>query len=444
MFKKIFKSPSTLIGHGWSLENQGKIKKIYLQDSGRKGHMFTFGTTRIGKTKLIEEMISQDIRKGYSVVFFDPKGDPDIFSKIVQVVNEEKCQEALSLVTPIFPEYSAKIDPLSHYYMPEEIVSHVTSGIKAREEFFINIAYETTLIVVLTLIEFAKLKNEKPIFNFNTIKDRISHTDLTNMKTQLEGLNRTPEITEIITSLQQIVDSPQDYFAKVSASLRTVLTSLATGSTGAIIGKATSNKFIDRLEAGKQVIMVVQTSSMLTRKTSHIIARVLLSMIQSFVGRQYASGKKVNPPLCLYLDEASNLLYQGIEDLFNKAGGANVWIHAFTQSIADLEAEMGIPSARKILDNTNNKIFMRVNDPNTAEYIASYSGMQKKYSPILSLGGGITIREVEEPMIRPEDIMNLQEREFFLFSTEGGFRGKTSFVKKPSLKIVYPDVRGGF
>ena len=110
-----FRKPSTFIGRGWNLENQGKIKKIELPDSARKGHLFCFGTTRIGKTKLIEHMIEQDIRKGYSVVLFDPKGDPDLFSKIVQVVNKEKCQEALSLVSPVFPDYSAQIDPLSHY-----------------------------------------------------------------------------------------------------------------------------------------------------------------------------------------------------------------------------------------------------------------------------------------------------------------------------------------
>ena len=437
----MFRKPSTFLGHGWSLENQGKIKKISLPDSARKGHLFCFGTTRIGKTKLIEQMIEQDIRKGYSVVFFDPKGDPDIFSKIVQVVNEEKCQEALSLVTPIFPECSAQIDPLSHYYMPEEIVSHVVSGIKAKEEFFINIAYETTLIVILALIEFAKVKNEKPVFNFNIIKERISYKDLVNMKKQLESLPKTPEVEDVLVSLRQIVDSPQDYFAKVSASLRTVLTSLSTGSAGSIIGKTTTNKFIERLEAGKQVIMVVQTGSLLTRKTAHMIARVLLSMIQSFVGRKYASGKKVDPPMCLYLDEAGSLLYMGIEDLFNKSGGADGWIHAFTQSIADPEAEIGKPQARKILDNTNTKIFMRVNDPGTAQYIADYSGMQKKYSPILSLGGGITIREIEEPAVRPEDVMNLQQREFFMFSAEGAFRGKTAFTKEPYLKIIYPQTQ---
>ena len=353
---------------------------------------------------------------------------------------EEGREKDLCLVTPIFPQCSAKMDPLAYYYMPEELVSHVVSGIKAREEFFINVAYETTFVIVQALLFFAKIKNEKTTLNFNTIKERASYKDLKNLEEQLKDYEAEPEAQEILATLRQILASPQDYFAKVSSSLRTVLTSLSVGSVGAIIGKAKANEFIKRLEEGKRVILVVQTGSLLTRKTAHIVARVLLSMIQSFVGRVFLSGRRLYPPLCVYMDEASNLLYAGVEDLFNKAGGAGAWVHAFTPSIAAIEEEIGPPSARKILDNTNTKIFMRVNDPKTADYIADYSGMRRKFSPLLSLGGGITVREIEEPNVRPESVLNLQPRDFYMFSFEGAYRGKVGHVKEPYFSVTYPKV----
>jgi len=430
----------TFIGYGYRLEEPGKVKKVNLKDSDRKGHLFCFGSTRIGKTRLIELMLEQDIRKGYSVALFDPKGDIDLFSKVVQVAYEENRQDDLCLVTPIFPHCSARMDPLAYYFMPEELVSHVVSGIKAREEFFVNIAYETTFVIVQTLLFFAKIKNEKATLNFNMIKERTSYNDLKNLEEQLKDYEHDPDAEEILASLRQILASPQDYFSKVSSSLRTVLTSLSAGSVGAIIGKARANEFIKRLEQGGRVILIVQTGALLTRKTAHIVARVLLSMIQSFVGRVFLSGKTVSPPLCLYMDEASNLLYMGVEDLFNKSGGAGVWVHAFTQSIADIEAEIGPAPARKILDNTNTKIFMRVNDPKTAEYIADYSGMIRRFSPLLSLGGGITVREVEEPNVRPESVLNLQPRDFYMFSFEGACRGKVGHVKAPYIRVKYPNV----
>ena len=434
------KAHSTLLGRGYHLGRPQAAKDIWLPDANRKGHMFCFGSTRIGKTKLIELMIEQDIRKGYSVTLFDPKGDIDLLSSIVQVAFEENRQHELCLITPIFPEYSASIDPLAYYFMPEELVSHVVSGIKAKEEFFVNIAYETTLIIVLALLLFAKVRNEKCWINLNDIKQRASHACLEDLKAELESIPPSPEKTDILASLMQILDSPKDYFAKISSSLRTTLTSLSTGNVGKIIGRAQSNQFIKRLEQNRRVILVVQTGSLLTRKTAHIVARVLISMIQSFIGRRYASGRRVSPPLAIYLDEASNLMYIGIDELFNKAGGAGAWVHAFTQSISDLEAEIGRPFAKKILDNTNTKVFMRVNDPATAEYVADYSGEQKRFSPLLSLGGAITIREVKENAILPEHILNLQEREFFLFSYQGQYRGKTLFVKPPYFQIEYPHV----
>src|SRR6201997_4030366 len=368
--------PETLIGEG-TLLGDSHIVPISIPDSHRQGHIFTMGTTRSGKTRLAEWIIEQDIRKGYSVLWIDPKGDIQILSKIAQVAKETGREEELMFLSPIFADRSIRLDPLSHYFMPEEIVSHVVSGIRAKEEFFINVAYEVTLIVVQSLILFAEKEGKSPQFNFQSIKERISYPDLLKVKEQLEAL-KTEEADEILSSLYQILSSPQDYFSKVSSSLRTVLTALSVGSVGKVIGKADANPFIEMLERGKRVILVIQTGSLLTRRTAHIIARVLLFMVQSFVGRVLAGGGIINPPLCIHIDEASNVLYLGIEDLFNKAGGAGIWLHLMSQSYQDLIAELGEPHSKKILDNTNTKIVFRVNDPETAKYVSNLGGIKRR------------------------------------------------------------------
>ncbi len=444
---------SIILGMGYKIGHPEKLIKLNLSNKNRTGHTFCFGSTRIGKTRLIESMIEQDIEQGNSVVLFDPKGDIDITEKIIQCTLENNRAEDLFFINPIYPPLSNKIDPLAHYYMPEEIVSHVVSGIKAKEEFFINVAYETTLAIVMSLIEKDKEEQQKQIdngilrqedmtptrMNFNDIRENISIDKLQKLVSDLSS-NSSQRAKETLITLNHIVKSPQDYFAKVSSSLRTVLTALSTGSTGDIIGTVHANKFIERLTEGKKVIFVAQTGSMLTRKTAGTISRVLISMIQSFIGRLYASGKTLDNPLAIYMDEASALMYLGIEDMFSKAGGANVMIHAFTQSISDLEAEIGKPFARKILDNTNTKIFMRVNDPDTAKYVSDYSGKEKRFSSILSLGGGITVREVEEPLVVPDELTTLQKREFYLFTYEGKFKGLTLNAMPVKYHINLPKI----
>ena len=122
----------------------------------RSGHLGCFGTTRIGKTRLMESIIEQDIRKGYNVAIIDPKGDIDLFSKVIQASAESGRLEEVMLLTPIYPDHSVKLDPLSHYYMEDELVDHVVSGIKAKEDYFIAIASEVTGAVVSGLAIKAK------------------------------------------------------------------------------------------------------------------------------------------------------------------------------------------------------------------------------------------------------------------------------------------------
>ncbi|MEW6999900.1 hypothetical protein M5585_00805 [Serratia ureilytica] len=40
------------------------------------------GTTRVGKTRLAELLITQDIRRGDITIVFDPKGDADLLRRV--------------------------------------------------------------------------------------------------------------------------------------------------------------------------------------------------------------------------------------------------------------------------------------------------------------------------------------------------------------------------
>lgn len=48
----------------------------------RVGHALVVGTTRVGKTRLAEILIAQDIRRADVVIVFDPKGDADLLRRV--------------------------------------------------------------------------------------------------------------------------------------------------------------------------------------------------------------------------------------------------------------------------------------------------------------------------------------------------------------------------
>lgn len=432
--------PWTHIGTGVHLDHPQAVLELGFPDSYRKGHFWCFGTTRVGKTRIAEHIIEQDIRKGYSVVAIDPKGDIDLFSKITQIAKDTGRLEDLMLITPIFPQYSAILDPLSSYYMPEELVAHITAGVAiGKEPYFFGVAYEVSLVVVQALIMLAEVAGRKPSFNLNDIKNHISHQDLERLKEKIDYIN-IPEAKQLSLDMQKILSTPADYYSKVASSLRVALTELTSGNVGKIIGKADENRFIQRLEEGKGIIMVVQLGSLLTKRAAYTAGKVIISMIQAFVGRVYSSGRNVTPSLVLHIDEAQSVLYQGIEDLFAKAGGAGVFIHGYCQSISQLHAEVGEDRANTILDNCNTKLFMRVPDPNTASYVSEHLGEERRFSPIISLGGALSIRETEEVRIKNSEILNLAPRELFLITYSGTYKGKTATVSDGTLKVTFPDL----
>ena len=440
LFKRAGKKPvETLFGKGFDLSTLSEPQPISVPDDDRKGHFWCFGTTRVGKTRIMENMVEQDIRKGYSVLVIDPKGDIELFSKIVQVAFEEGRHEELILLTPIFPQVSAILDPLSHYYMPEELVGHIISGVEVgKERFFYNVAYEISLVIVQTLIMLAEFEGRRPSFNLNDVKNLMSKASLEKLKTEIDAID-SPDARQLSQDMQKIVESPHDYYGKVSSSLRVALMELTSGNIGKIIGKADENRFIKRLQKGERVIMVAQLGSLLTRKAAFTVGKVVVSMIQSFVGRVFSSGGKIDPPLCIHMDEAQNLLYFGIDDLFAKAGGAGVWLHGFCQSVSQLHAALGKDYGNVILDNTNTKVFMRVPDSATAAYAASHFGEIKTFSPILNLGGGISMREIEEDTLRPSDLLNLRPREFYMFTYSGLYKGRTQDASDQYLDIRFPE-----
>ena len=176
--KKLRETPpptGASIGEGKALDcdPEAKPAPVIVPDSDREGHIFTMGATRSGKTRLAEAMIEHDIRAGRSILWIDPKGDNGIFSKIVTVARETGREDDLLFFSPVFPRYSVRIDPLSHYFMPEEVVNHVVSGVRVREEFYFNIAYEVTLMVVQSLMLISKSLGERT--RVHVSKDKGEH-----------------------------------------------------------------------------------------------------------------------------------------------------------------------------------------------------------------------------------------------------------------------------
>jgi len=436
---------SISIGAGFDIDDRFNkhFKEIRLDNNNRKGHMLVFGTTGSGKSRLVEVIAEQDIMNGDSVIIIDPKLDNALLSRIYQSCVRAGCENQFMFLSTVYPEISIKINPLSNYYSPDEIINHTVASVPTSDPFFYAISLETTSAIVYSrLIEKKQYGDLEPL-NLYDIYKYVSHAGLSQLKESMETIENIckpedkKEVSEILALLTNVLSSPVEYFSKVTTTLRTTLTQLTIGAVGKVIGQGKSNEFITRLDKGERVILYVQTPSMLAKTTSDTLVKTVLSMFQSAVGRRAIDDNPFEQPVSLICDEFSNSIYMGVENLFNKSRSANVKITALTQSFADIEDAVGKEKAKMILGNTNAKMFLRLTDVDTAETVARYGGETLQYASMLATQNFV-MREEKKLTIDAKEVLELKPREFFYFGFEGNFRGKIKKISGSEIKVIMP------
>ncbi len=397
-----------------------------------------------------------DIRTGKSVWIFDPKGDIDLLAKVIQTCFLTGRLDEFIFFSPIHLEISAKINPLAYWVMLEEVTHHIASGVSGAAangdaEFFYKVAKEVLLVVARSLQVLDVAAGRTPEFNIVRLNNFISYTDLQRLRVQLENVKRLSghlEIDsrrigdivekELLPKITQMLTSGEEHFSKVSGTLRAELSQFTVGTTSQLFGDVKTNVVFERLLQGKPTVFYCMTGSLLTRDTAHIIARIILSGLQSIGGQLNAEDRKFDPPLSIVVDEASNVVYYGMEDLYNKIGGINGFLTALTQSIADYSTVLGELYTQRILDNLNVQFYLRVNDVKTARYVSEKAGKVKVFSPILSMGGFSSAREAEKKLLPDNAATLLKKREFIAFVYEDSYMGRTATISPLHLRLRMP------
>jgi hypothetical protein len=74
--------------------------------------------------------------------------------------------------------------------------------------------------------------------------------------------------------------------------------------------------------------------------------------------------------------------------------------------------------------------------------VSRHLGEEKRFSPIISVGGELSIRETEEVRIKHTEVLNMAAREIFLNTYSGTYKGKTATVHDSKLKVTFLDLAG--
>ena len=487
------------------------VEPLYIPWGDLAGHLAVYGTTRVGKTRLMVNMIRQVILANWDIVIIEPKGSigQETIAWVLEFLEEAGRLRDFKYISPAFANASMKFNPLFGMGN-EEIASLVSNIVPAKDEFYPIIGKTITyaISVGLDFLEQAEgrdgvqqiIKEEyekvssghanivdeienisdpdladriilptggvsladmeppyRSLMNFRDLATYSSQEGLKAILSHIEKLkeeqyNVTDEQTrhklnnlksEALRVLKEQAEKDQGYFSKVSTSYNVAIQELAAGDIGEIFCKVKINTVMDGFKnPTKGQVVLVQPFPLKYKKTSDSFVRIFFAMFTAAVGDIGASGRSFPRKIGLFVDEGGSVLYPGVEHLFNKAGGLGMRIFIFTQSFADYEAELGTEIAKIVNDNTNTKIYMRMNDLSSRQEIADAFGtvmIQGSSYAGTKTDMRISISETEKPVLTSAHIADLQKQEFLIQTQSGNFLAVAPFQPDSDYWVEMPE-----
>ncbi|GAB4415881.1 MAG: hypothetical protein OHK0056_23780 [Bacteriovoracaceae bacterium] len=194
-----------------------------------------------------------------------------------------------------------------------------------------------------------------------------------------------------------------------TSGLLTAIGHFAFGENAKLFNPEKNAITIDEALKNNQIVyfqLPVLLSPFLGRATGKL---VLQSLQAAVANRHRLAQGEEKAFFSVFLDDFSEYLYEGFVSILNKSRSANVGIVFAHQALGDITV-LGDSVANSILTNANLKVFMRGNDPDSAEYFSKvigtltstkYTERQTKKLFGISKSGEMSVRDVEEFAIHP-------------------------------------------
>ena len=430
------------------------------------GHVLIGGTTRSGKTRLLELIVSEAIRGPGTVIIIDPKGDAELLSRTVQ--QAYRMGREFGFFSPAHAEQSASFNPFGMCETTTELAARVQAlmpgggGMSKGDPFFTE--YPLAVVERLGAAQHAvgdgwTIEGLHAVTTmvppFDDLVARYLHQVLGGKDKHVPSLEelmaeyadkRREKQDALADALIDDKEKPRDHFVQVTANLVPAF----RGVTGGEMARLLSSRDPELTWQGvvdERKVVYFAMSSLLYGEVANRIGRVILQDLIGFLGRRYARDDPARmTPLTILVDEFSNVAYPGFIDALNKGGGAKANIMLAMQSLADPEAAMGKDGTQRVLDNLNTRVWFRLTDDATAKLAVEGLGMtsvsREEISHSLSFGGGSStsagsrgaVQYVDRPLIRPEWMTGLPRGEAFVRT-----RGENWKLRVPLLEPVPRD-----
>lgn len=378
-----------------------KKEEVHIKTRQRAMHTQVIGTTNAGKTEsVILPWAIQDIEQGRGLILIDGKSDRSLLDKLWSYSIKFDRQKDFHLFSLGSIEDSFQFNPLIGG-SPEEISERVFNAFEFENEYYRSVQFE---VFSQTLRVFSE---SKEIPTFLKIFEAIQTPN------KLKALAEKTTNQGLKNWVKAFAALPATDLAQRTSGLTAALSHFAFGQASILFNTEKPQIALDKALKNNQIIYF-QLPVLLSPFLGKATGKMILQCLQSAVANRHRGVDRDHKFFSVFLDDFSEYLYPGFVSILNKSRSANVGVVFAHQALGDIKT-MGDAIANSILTNANLKVFMRGNDPESAEYFSKVIGTTKnvKYTSRTKKGflkqedtGDASAREVDEFIIHPNRFKN--------------------------------------
>ena len=465
-------------------------KPVYLERAARVGHVLVLGSTRVGKTRLAELLITQDIRHGDTVIVFDPKGDKELLQRMQ--AEAQAARRDFFVFHLGFPQYSARYNAIGNFARITEVATRIANQLptEGNSMAFREFAWRFVNVIARALVALDRRPDYTQIRRFINDIDPLfieyarqallergpegweeRWEDLSSSGSERNSASnergRAKAVIGLIRLLEEVpLDDPvlegllsaaryeRTYFDKVVASVGPLMDKLTTGPAAELIAPDYFDEqddrpifeWLDVIRRGGVVYVGLDALSDMT--VASAVGNSMFADLVSVAGHLYKDTRGPRSPrISVHADEFAELVGDEFIPLLNKAGGAGFGVVAYTQTWSDVEARFGSRAkAGQVAGNFNSLIMLRVKDLDTAQLLTDQL-RQVEVVALMSVSGvddssepesGVDFRSRNEdrislsevPLLAPAELVSLPKGEAFAL-LEGGTLWKLKLPLMP-------------
>lgn len=353
-----------------------------IKRTDRRRHLYIIGKSGVGKSKLLELLVRQDVTYGHGLCFIDPHGDE--FKHILDFIPKERIED-VCIIDPTDVDFPASfnplanVDPMFKYQLTQGLIEVFEKQFGANWTPRLEHVFRFTCLALLD----------------------YPHATMRGMISMLTDRNYRQKVVEYITDDMvkrffaiEFADWSEKFDTDAIIPLVNKLGQfLSDPLLRNIFGQKENRINIGELMNQQKIILINISKGRLGEENSSFLGSIFLTKIKQAGMERAAMDESDRTDFYLYVDEFQNVVTQTFENILSEARK-----YALNLTIAHQFVDQVIPRVHHaVLGNCGSIITFRVGGEDAVK-------MKPEFAPIFDI----------------KDMINLAVTEFFIKMTIDG------------------------